>query len=93
MCNHRAVTRWHKFWARLSLAYLVGFLVPEIYGLATVGPDATYSAWCWHRLGLLEKCRHTLPGRAGILAVCLWLWAHLSFGKFGFGGRRAHRHS
>lgn len=92
MCDHRAVSRWHRFWRRLSTVYLIGFLVPEIYGLATVGPDATFSAFCWHSFGLVERCRHTRRGRLGIFVFCTWLWAHLSYGKFGLGGRWARRH-
>lgn len=93
MCNHRAVSRWHKFWNWFTAVFLLGFLAPEVYGLYTVGPEASWSAWWWHRLGTLERCRHTRAGRAGIFTFCVWLWAHLSYGKFGFGGRRAHRHN
>lgn len=84
MCTHRAVSRWHRFWSWFARIALVGFLAPEMYGLATVGPDATFSAFCWHSIGLREPCRHTPLGRTAIVAVGLWLIAHLGWGRLGF---------
>ena len=83
MCNHRAVSRWHRFWNWYSATALIGFLVPELYGLATVGPEATWSAWWWHRLGVLVPCRHSPVRRTAVLVFSAWLGAHLAFGKFG----------
>lgn len=84
------MTRWHTFWRRLTAAYLIGFLAPEIYGLVTVGSDASWSGWYWHSTGAVEECEHTRSRRAGFAVFCVWLWAHLSYGKFGVGGRRPH---
>lgn len=84
MCSHRAVTRWHRFWARLLSVYAVGFLAPEIYGLVTVGPEATCSGWFWHSLGTRDQpCRHTPAGRGVIVVVGLWLIVHLGWGRLG----------
>jgi hypothetical protein len=90
MCSHRSVTRWHRFWARWVITVLISFLVPEIYGLVTVGPEATCSAWCWHRLGVMVPCRHTRLGRAAVLCFSAWLGAHLGFGRLGVAPRRRH---
>lgn len=84
MCNHRALTRWHKFWARLMAVYAVGILVPEVYALVTVGPDASCSGWWWHSLGTREPCRHSRAGRTVIVTVGLWLIVHLGWGRGGF---------
>lgn len=91
MCSHKALTRWHLFWRRLLTVYAVGFLAPEIYGLLTVGPDATCSAFFWHSLGTKESCRHTSLGRIVIVSVGLWLIAHLGFGKLGAAPPRKRR--
>ncbi len=84
MCNHRAVSRWHLFWSRLTRVVLVVFLAPEIYALLTVGPDASYSGWFWHCTGVREPCRHTPATRAAIVAFSAWVAVHLGWGRLGF---------
>lgn len=89
MCNHRAVNRWQRFWDRFGLSFLLSFLAAEIYGLITVGPEATWSESLRRRAGLLEPCRHSSTGRFVIVTFAVWLGAHLGWGFFGLSGKPA----
>lgn len=84
MCDHRAKGGFGRAWSLLVTSWLVSFFAVEIYGLITVGSDATLSTFLRRRAGLLEPCRHSLTGRTVIVAVGLWLIAHLGWGRWGF---------
>ena len=85
MCHHRAVSRWRKWWGRFGATFGLTFLVAEIYGLITVGPEATWSHDLQCRAGTNERCPHTPLGRFVIVTVCAWGAAHLGWGRCGAG--------
>lgn len=93
MCSHRVATRWGRIWDTFTALVLGGFVVLETYGLVTEGSDATYSHNWQTKVGAVTPCRHTWIGRTAIVAFFAWAAAHLGWGKFGLGDRRARRSS
>ena len=87
MCTHRGRDRWSRLWSRLCIAWVVSFIVPEVYGLIRVGPEATLSHYLQRLSGSAVPCRHTTLGRTVVCAFSLWLAAHIGWSRFGSGGR------
>jgi hypothetical protein len=93
MCNHRTVGFWGRFWTWFARVVVGVFVTAETIGLVTVGDEATLSFDLQTKAGTTAvPCRHTITGRFVIVAFCVWLAAHLGWGRFGIGWlvRRIH---